>query len=76
MQDNDKLRIRVDIEIAPHVLQTIVETAKKIAGKNEKGYFQVDTADIVSQLISQFLGKNDFETYARDERNYSFQNTK
>ncbi len=64
MTDNkDTILINANIEIPIIALQTIVANAKKVAGKNEKGHYQVDTADKVSEMISRFLVDNDFESY-------------
>ncbi len=57
----------VDITVAS--LQAIVENAKKIAGRDEKGVYCVDTADRVSQMISKFLLNNDFEDYVKNINN-------
>jgi len=68
MTDNkDTILINANIKISITALQTIVANAKKAAGKNEKGHYQVDTADKVSEMISRFLVDNDFESYVRNE---------
>lgn len=46
-----------------------VENAKKIAGRDEKGVYRVDTADWVGKMISNFLLKNNFEDYTKDIEN-------
>lgn len=69
-EEKDLIEIHVNVEITTASLQTIVENAKKISGCNEKGHYQVDTAGKVSQMISRFLLKNDFEAYVRDINNY------
>ncbi len=68
--EKDLIEIHVNVKITTASLQTIVENAKKIAGRNEKGHYRVDTADTVSRMISRFLLKNDFEGYVSDIKNY------
>ncbi len=64
----DTLVINVNVEIPATALQAIVANAKKIAGRDQKGIYRIDTADMVSQVISKFLLETDFETYAKDIR--------
>jgi len=47
-------------------LQTIVENAKKKVGRDEKGFYRVNTADKVSEMISRFLLEKDFESYVKN----------
>jgi len=68
--EKDLIEIHVNVKITTVSLQTIVGNAKKIAGRNEKGHYQVDTADKVSEMISSFLLENDFEGYVEDINNY------
>jgi hypothetical protein len=68
--EKDLIEVHVNVKITTTSLQTIVENAKKIAGRNEKGHYQVDTAGKVSEMISRFLLKNDFEGYVRDINNF------
>lgn len=70
MPQNDMVMINTNIEISGPTLQKIVETAKKVKGPDSKGYFHLDTADIVSRLISRFIGEQGFYAYAADRRNY------
>jgi len=65
----DTLVVNVNVEIPATALQAIVANAKKIAGRDQKGIYRVDTADKVSQVISKFLLETDFETYAKDIQN-------
>ena len=67
--EKETLVVNVNVEITAASLQAIVENAKKITGHNSKGVYRVDTADKVSQVISRFLLKNDFENYAKDIKN-------
>ncbi len=60
------ITVNVNVDITTETLKAIVENAKKIAGRNEKGVYKVDTADKVSEMISKFLMENDFETYAKE----------
>ncbi|MCD6560192.1 MAG: hypothetical protein B1H11_12585 [Desulfobacteraceae bacterium 4484_190.1] len=62
--------VRANVEMTPASLQTIVQNAKKIAGKDEKGYYTVDTADKVSEMISRFLFEKDFESFVKNIDNY------
>lgn len=62
----DTLVINVNVEIPATALQAIVSNAKKIAGRDQKGIYRIDTADKVSQVISKFLLETDFESYAKD----------
>ncbi len=68
--EKDLIEVHVNVKITTASLQTIVENAKKIAGRNEKGHYRVDTAGKVSRMISRFLLKNDFEGYVSDIKNY------
>ena len=69
-ETKDTLVVRANVAITPRALQTIVENAKKLAGTGEKGYYTVDTADQVSNMISRFLEEKDFESYVMDIGNY------
>jgi hypothetical protein len=66
----DMITVHVNVEITAASLQTIVENVKQLAGRDEKGVYRVDTADKVSEMISQFLFDNDFEGYVKDIENY------
>jgi hypothetical protein len=63
---NDLISIRVNVDITAPSLQAIVENAKKTTSPDEKGVFRVDTADWAGKVISDFLKKNDFETYTKN----------
>ena len=67
---NDPLAVNVVIELTPAALQAIVENAKRLAGRNEKGHYTVDTADKVGEMVSRFLAQNDFERFVNDPENY------
>ena len=67
----DRLRIHVNVSITPKALHAVGENAKAIVGRNEKGHFRVDTADMVAEMISRFLKERDFEAYVQDPENYA-----
>ena len=66
----DTITVRVNVEITPESLKTIVENAKKSVGPNQSGVYRIDTAGKVDEMISQFLYEKDFESYAKDPINY------
>ena len=70
MPQDDKVVINARIEISGQVLQQIVSMAKKRQGPDARGHFSIDTADLVSSLISRFLVDGGFEAYAADQRHY------
>jgi hypothetical protein len=69
-ESKDIITVHVNIDITTVSLEAIVENAKKFVGKNEKGIYRIDTADKVSEMISNFLRENHFEEYAKDIINY------
>jgi len=69
VNEKETLVVNVNVEITVTSLQAIVKNAKTIAGRDSKGVYRIDTADKVSQVISRFLLKNDFENYAKDIKN-------
>ncbi len=69
-ETTDSITVNVIVEMTAASLQTIVANAKRLAGRDEKGYFRVDTADKVGELISRFLLEKDFESYVKDLTNY------
>ena len=70
MPQDDKIVINTQIEISGQILQQIVSMAKKQQGPDARGHFNIDTADLVSGLISRFLVDGGFETYVADQRRY------
>ena len=62
----DTIVVNANVEMTTGSLQTIVENAKKKAGRDEKGVYRVDTADKVSEMISRFLLEKDFEDYLKN----------
>ena len=67
----EMITVNVNVDITAGALETIVDNAKKLAGRNEKGHYKIDTADKVSEMISRFLLEHDFEHFTRDIENYS-----
>ena len=70
-EKKDTILVHANVEITTASLQAIVENAKKVTVPDSRGVYRVDTADKVSQIISQFLIEHDFESYAKDIENYS-----
>ena len=70
MPPDDKVIINTRIEIAGQTLHQIVSMAKQLHGPDAKGHFSIDTADLVSDLISHFLIDGGFADYVADKRNY------
>lgn len=66
----ETITVNVNVEMTTASLQAIVENAKKVEGRNEKGVYRIDTADKVSEMISNFILENDFESYAKNMENY------
>ena len=64
------VRIHAVVEMPAAALQTIVDQVKNLAGQDEKGFYRVDTADKVGEMISRFLMERDFESYVKDSKNY------
>ncbi|CAN2043935.1 conserved hypothetical protein [Candidatus Magnetomoraceae bacterium gMMP-1] len=69
LQNQDTIKINANIDLSANALQTIVRKAKEIYGKDEKGRY-VDTAELVSIIISDFLMKNDFDAFVENNENY------
>ena len=69
-ESRDMITVHVNVEITTASLQTIVENVKQLAGRDENGVYRVDTADKVSEMISQFLFDNNFEGYVKHIENY------
>ncbi len=70
-ESKETITVHANVDITTESLQSIVENAKKMVGRDEKGYYRVDTADIVSKIISRFLLENDFEGYTKNLKNYT-----
>jgi len=69
-ESEEKIAVNVNIDIAPLSITAIVENMKKIAGRDEKGIYRIDTADKVSETISRFIQEKDFQSYVEDINNY------
>jgi hypothetical protein len=69
-QPEDTIAVNIVIEMTTASLKAIVENAKHLSGKNEKGHFTVDTADKVGEMVSRFLLEYDFERFAKAPQNY------
>ena len=69
-QSEDTIAVNVVVEMTTASLKAIVENAKRISGRNEKGHYTVDTADKVSEMISRFLLENNFEAFVTNHDNY------
>jgi hypothetical protein len=70
MAEKKTITIHASIDISGQTLESIGDTAKRKAGRNSKGYYRIETADLVSRLISRFLAENDFESYVQDSSKY------
>jgi hypothetical protein len=69
-ESKETITVNVNVEMTTASLQAIVENARKVEGRNEKGVYRIDTADKVSEMISNFILENDFESYAKNIENY------
>ena len=70
-ESEEIISINVTVDISVSTLKTIVENAKKIAGPDEKGFYRVDTAEKVNEMVSGFLKKYGFAAYVNDINNYN-----
>ena len=66
----DTIEVRANVFMTTESLKAIVENARKKAGRNEKGHYSVDTAAVVNRMITRFLLEMDFESFAKDGKNY------
>jgi hypothetical protein len=66
----DTIAVNVVVEMTTASLKAIVENAKRLSGRNEKGHYTVDTADKVGEMISRFLFEKDFEQFTNNPENY------
>jgi hypothetical protein len=69
-QPEDTIAVNVVVEMTTASLKAIVENAKRLSGRNEKGHYTVDTADKVGDMISRFLFEKDFEQFTNNPENY------
>lgn len=68
--DKNLITVHVNVEIPTEALQSIVANVKALVGKNDKGHYQVDTADAVGKIIGKFINEHDFIAYAADPAHY------
>ena len=68
--NKDLITVRAIVDMTTASLEAIVENAKTIAGRDEKGRYRVDTADKVGEMISRFLLEKDFESYVKNIENF------
>ncbi|MBC2736797.1 MAG: hypothetical protein HF981_20720 [Desulfobacteraceae bacterium] len=71
---SDTVRVNVTLDISGETLKTIVRNAKEIVGRNEKGHYRIDTADLLEDLLSSFIDENGFDAYVGNRENYGFLN--
>jgi len=69
-QAEDTIAVNVVVEMTTASLKTIVENAKRLSGRNEKGHYTVDTANKVGEMISRFLLEKDFEQFTNNPESY------
>ena len=69
-QSEDTIAVNIVVEMTTDSLKAIVENAKRLSGKNDKGHYTVDTADKVSEMVSRFLFEKDFERFVKTPDNY------
>ena len=69
-QSEDTIAVNIVVEMTTDSLKAIVENAKRLSGKNDKGHYTVDTADKVSEMVSRFLLEKDFERFVKTPDNY------
>jgi hypothetical protein len=58
----DTILVHANVEMTTASLEAIVANAKKLS--------RMDTADLVGEMVSQFLLGQDFEAYVKDINNY------
>lgn len=72
MEDpRETLTVNVNVEITADALNTIVQTVKEQAGRNEKGHYQVNTHAAVGEMITRFLFEKGFDDYVLNPHHYS-----
>ncbi len=55
----DTIEVHTNVIMTTESLKAVVKNTKKIAGKNEKGHYKVDTADAVGQMVSRYLERKE-----------------
>lgn len=71
MHQENTVQINANLKISGATLQKFVNTAKSIAGADNRGRYKIDTADLLSAMISQFLEEGGFDTYVEAHSNYA-----
>ena len=69
-QKTDTVLINATIEVPAESLQIVVETARQMTGRNQKGHYQVDTAELLNRLLTRFVVAKDFVGFVSDRGNY------
>ena len=69
-QEENTVLINATIEVPAVALQVVVETARQMTGRDEKGHYRVDTADMVNRLLTRFVLEKDFVAIVSDPKNY------
>jgi hypothetical protein len=69
-RSEDTIAVNVVVEMTTTSLKAIVDNAKRLSGRNDKGHYTVDTADKVGEMISRFLLENNFEGYVTAPESY------
>lgn len=62
--------VNAKVEMTAASLQAVVANSKRLTTPDAKGHYRVDTADMVSEMISRFLLERDFESFVQDIANY------
>ena len=62
--------VHANIEITSQTIKNLVAAAKQLNSRNEKGHHQIDTADLLCEMISRFLAEKNFEEFVRHAENY------
>jgi hypothetical protein len=70
MDKDDMVVINANLAISGSTLQKLVSAAKAFKGPDGRGYYRIDTADLLSDMISQFLIDREFDAYIEDRRHY------
>ena len=70
MVRDDIVRINANLEISGETLQRLVRTAKAITVADARGHYKIDTAELLSAMISRFLVERDFDAYVAEHQNY------
>ncbi len=70
IEPDNTFAVNVVVEMTPAALEAIVDNAKRLTSRNEKGHYNIDTADMVGQTISRFLFERDFETFTKNIDNF------